>query len=166
MLQWTWGCTYHFKTVLWFPSWLRILWYIPRGGTAGSYGNSSFSFFEETFHSGGTNLHPQFLGCSFYFSFFFFVLHHTACGILIPYQGSNPRPLQWKLRVLTTGLSGKSMVAILYTWDHSIHAISYPTFLLFFHDHYFFLSVHFFCAAVIRVRWKVPMEKFHLSLVE
>ena len=113
MLQWTWGCTYHFKTVLWFPSWLRILWYIPRVGTAGSYSSSSFSFFEETFHSGGTNLHPQFLGCSFYFSFFFFVLHHTACGILIPYQGSNPRPLQWKLRVLTTGLSGKSMVAIL-----------------------------------------------------
>ena len=93
MLQWTWGCTYHFKTVLWFPSWLRILWYIPRGGTAGSYGSSSFSFFEETFHSGGTNLHPQFLGCSFYFSFFFFCTAPHSMWDLNSLPGIKPTPL-------------------------------------------------------------------------
>ena len=37
--------------------------------------------------------------------FFFNVLfkfwpHHMACGILVPYQGSNPCRRQWKLRVL------------------------------------------------------------------
>ena len=39
---------------------------------------------------------------------FFFWLHRTAFGILVPHQGLNPRPLQWKLGVLTTGPPGKS----------------------------------------------------------
>ena len=33
---------------------------------------------------------------------------HLACGILVPRLGSDPCPLQWKCRILTTGLSGKS----------------------------------------------------------
>ena len=40
--------------------------------------------------------------------FFFFWLHHAACRILVPDQGSNSCPLQWKLGVLTTGPPGKS----------------------------------------------------------
>ena len=40
--------------------------------------------------------------------FFFFWLHHSRCRILVPDQGSNPRPLQWKRGVLTTGPPGKS----------------------------------------------------------
>ena len=36
---------------------------------------------------------------------------HTACGILVPYQGLDPCPLQWKLRILTTGLPVKSLVS-------------------------------------------------------
>ena len=32
-----------------------------------------------------------------------------ACGILVPNQGQNPYLLQWKHRVLTTGLPGKSL---------------------------------------------------------
>ena len=35
--------------------------------------------------------------------------HVAACGILVPDQGWNPCPLQWKLRVLTTGQSGNSL---------------------------------------------------------
>ena len=31
------------------------------------------------------------------------------CGILVPNQGQNPYLLQWKHRVLTTGLPGKSL---------------------------------------------------------
>ena len=34
-------------------------------------------------------------------------------GSSFPDQGSNPHPLQWKLRVLTTGLPGKSQENIL-----------------------------------------------------
>ena len=40
--------------------------------------------------------------------FFFFLLHHTFCGILVPFQGSYLGSLQWKHGVLTTGLPGKS----------------------------------------------------------
>ena len=35
--------------------------------------------------------------------------NHEAQGILIPQPGIDPRPLQWKFRVLTTGLPGKSL---------------------------------------------------------
>ena len=34
---------------------------------------------------------------------------HAACKIIIPNQGSNPCPLQWKHGVLTTGWPGKSL---------------------------------------------------------
>ena len=33
---------------------------------------------------------------------------HTTWGILAPWPGSNPRPLHWKHRVLTTGIQGIS----------------------------------------------------------
>ena len=42
-----------------------------------------------------------------YLSFFFGQAAWHA-GSQFPYQGSNPRPLQWKHRVLTTGPPGKS----------------------------------------------------------
>ena len=38
--------------------------------------------------------------------FFFFLVQHTACGILVPWPGIEPRPWQWKHRVLTSGLPG------------------------------------------------------------
>ena len=42
--------------------------------------------------------------------FFFFWLYHMACRILVPQPGTkNLPPLYWKLRVLTTGLPGKSL---------------------------------------------------------
>ena len=47
----------------------------------------------------GTKLHP-----------FLFWPHQTARGISLD-QGSNLSPLQWKLRVLTTGPLGKSQIA-------------------------------------------------------
>ena len=34
---------------------------------------------------------------------------HVACGILLPLPGTQPVPLQWKHRALTTGPSGKSI---------------------------------------------------------
>ena len=40
--------------------------------------------------------------------FFFFATQHM--GSSFPNQGMNPRPLYWKLRVLTTGLPGKSQM--------------------------------------------------------
>ena len=40
--------------------------------------------------------------------YLFFLVHLKACGILVLNQGSNPYPLLWTLRVLTTGLPGKS----------------------------------------------------------
>ena len=41
-------------------------------------------------------------------NFLFFWLCRMACGPYFPDQGSNLRPLQWKRRVLTIGLPGKS----------------------------------------------------------
>ena len=38
----------------------------------------------------------------------FFLPHCTACGILVPDQGSNICPLQWKPGVLTTRPLAKS----------------------------------------------------------
>ena len=38
----------------------------------------------------------------------FFWLHHAACKILVTNQGSNPCPLHWKHRVITTGPSGET----------------------------------------------------------
>ena len=43
------------------------------------------------------------------FLFLIFWLCHAACTILVSQLGMEPVPLQWKSRVLTTGLSGKSL---------------------------------------------------------
>ena len=47
-------------------------------------------------------------------TFFFFFRGCAArhVGILVPDQGLNPCLLQWKLRVLTTRLPGKSLVCL------------------------------------------------------
>ena len=46
--------------------------------------------------------------------FSFFVFHHTLkhVGSQFPNQESDPRPLHWKHRVLTTGLPGKAHIHI------------------------------------------------------
>ena len=54
-------------------------------------------------------------------SFFSFWLCCEACGILVPQSGIEPMPLQWKHRVLTTGLLGNSLlsvflIALLQNW--------------------------------------------------
>ena len=36
--------------------------------------------------------------------YLFFLPHHAACGILVPQLGIEPKPLQWKHGILTTGL--------------------------------------------------------------
>ena len=57
-----------------------------------------------------------FLMSVIHFLFFFiylFWLCHEACGILVPHQGSNLPPLQWKCGVLTIGPSGKSLLVFL-----------------------------------------------------
>ena len=46
--------------------------------------------------------------CFKIFILFCFRPCHTAYGILVPDQGSNPCALRWKHGVLTTGLPGKS----------------------------------------------------------
>ena len=62
--------------------------------------------------------------CVYTFFFFFFWSLHTVYGILVPDQGSNPGPLQWKRGVLTTGLPGNSL------------------YLFFFNANGFFLFTH------------------------
>ena len=42
-----------------------------------------------------------------FFSFFFLIFGYLDCGNQFPNQGSNPHPLRWKCRVLTTGPPGK-----------------------------------------------------------
>ena len=45
-------------------------------------------------------------------SFFFWLYCTASCKILVPWLGWNPCPLQWKHRILTTGLPGKSLVSV------------------------------------------------------
>ena len=49
---------------------------------------------------------------AFFFFFNIFWLHPTACGISVPQPGLKPVPLHWQLRVLTTGLPGKSQLSL------------------------------------------------------
>ena len=51
--------------------------------------------------------------------FFFFWLRRTACRILVPRW--NPRPLQWKHGVLTTGPPGKSLYGFLKRFKIAIN---------------------------------------------
>lgn len=47
---------------------------------------------------------------------FFFFSHHAGCEILVPNQGLNPSPQQWKLWVLITELQWKSLnCSFIYT---------------------------------------------------
>ena len=48
---------------------------------------------------------------------FIYLFGHTTwhAGSQFPDQGSNPRPLQWKRGVLTTGLPGKSPLCVIST---------------------------------------------------
>ena len=48
-----------------------------------------------------------------FFCFFVFWLCYTACGMLVPRPGIEPRPWQWKRGVLTTGPPGKSLMGLL-----------------------------------------------------
>ena len=45
---------------------------------------------------------------------FLFVCSFRSCGILVPWPGINPCPLQWKCRVVTAGLPGKSPVMLFW----------------------------------------------------
>ena len=44
--------------------------------------------------------------CIYMYNFTFFGLSHVAWGILVPWPGIEPWPLQWKHGVLTSGLTG------------------------------------------------------------
>ena len=46
--------------------------------------------------------------------FFFFWLHHEACGILFPWPGPSPGPWQVKHRALTAGLWGNSLFMLCF----------------------------------------------------
>ena len=56
---------------------------------------------------------------------FFFWPHCMACRILVPWPGIEPCPLQWKCRVLTTGLPGNSLVS-LFLKGHQSYWITAP----------------------------------------
>ena len=51
-------------------------------------------------------------------SLFFFGYTVSLAGSLFPYKGSNPHPLQWKHKVLTTGPPGKSQNSHLLKYPH------------------------------------------------
>ena len=113
--------------------------YIPRNGIAGLYVTLFHLLrnYQSVFHSGYTILHshqqgmriptsPQphqhlllsaivitaiLVGMKKYLNMVFFSPHTAQhVGFQFPYQGVNPHPLQWKLRVLTTGPPGKSFI--------------------------------------------------------
>ena len=69
------------------------------------------------------SIHPQYtLNILFYIVsslfkvYFIFWPHHTACGILVPQTGIEPRPWQWKQKALTMGPPGNSLKFILYLY--------------------------------------------------
>ena len=64
----------------------------------------------------------------FFFSFSFFFLPHA--GSQFPNQGSNPCPLQWKFRVLTTGPPGNSQDLCLFNSKFFLTlVVCFPSFL-------------------------------------
>ena len=52
--------------------------------------------------------------------FFFFLLYHVVCGILVPSQGLNPLPLQWKHGVLTMDRQGSLALELLREFGRKI----------------------------------------------
>ena len=48
------------------------------------------------------------------FNFFFLGLHHDACGILVPWPGSELRPWQWKRQVSTSGPPANSLSFLIW----------------------------------------------------
>ena len=72
---------------------------------------------------------PSFFPSSFFFfpsfllSFFLFWAQHKAWGIPVPPPGTEPRPWQWKPRILTTRPSG---IPGVYCWLPYIRHHSFP----------------------------------------
>ena len=58
----------------------------------------------------------------------FLGLHHKACRIAVPHQGSNPCPLQWKCGVLTTRLPGKFLHSLSFAGYAIVEIIQYLVF--------------------------------------
>ena len=56
---------------------------------------------------------------------FFFLSHCTTCGILVPWPGIEPVPLQQKCRVLTTGPPGKSLMILLHSNPSKLNVVCY-----------------------------------------
>ena len=56
----------------------------------------------------------------FYFVFFFFWLcNHTTCRISVPQPGTESRPWQWKLRILTATTPGNSPLDFVHVVYHT-----------------------------------------------
>ena len=62
-------------------------------------------------------LSPTHHGCPMCLHYNFFSPHHMLCGILVPWRGMEPRSLQWKRWILTTGPPGKSPTLYLQTTE-------------------------------------------------
>ena len=62
-----------------------------------------------------TESFPQIFTSEIKYIIFWITFGQAACRILIPQQGSNPSPLQWKCGVLTTGPQGSPNKPFSYT---------------------------------------------------
>ena len=76
------------------------------------------------------HLRPTFIFYNYHFLIFFFIFLTTSCDMwnLFPSQGSNPWPLQWKHRVLTTGPPGRAHILLIKSLKMSLNTILYMAF--------------------------------------
>lgn len=61
---------------------------------------------------------------------FIFLAGPWVCGILVPDQGLNPHPRQWKLGVLTTGLPGSPCIQHFWNIISNLLKLGVTTFIL------------------------------------
>jgi len=118
-----WACPLHLKPGEHFCTWSYTLWAPWRMGSTNLcpgqrasdlQGPRTLSPIVSTFSCQLLLFFKYFFKNIFYYSycyfihFFFFGCAMQHVGSLFPHQESNPCPLYWKHRILTTGLPGKS----------------------------------------------------------
>ena len=109
---------------------------------------------------------------TFIFNFFFsFDLSEQLVGSQFPDQGSNPRPLHWKRRVLTTGQPGKSLNLTFKETAKLVSKVHVPSYIPTSNAYYFLtysptlIIIFFVIAILVSMMWYFIVVFICISLM-